>query len=119
MIRALRNPRAARVLFWAATAFSFVMAVLPHPPRVPLNPSDKLQHIAAFVTMALLGSWAYTRTPLMQLLVRLSLFGALIELVQAIPRLHRDSDPVDWLTDTAAAALALLLARWWRRRLSG
>ena len=51
----------------------------------------------------------------MRLLVGLSLFGAAIEVVQAIPALHRDSDVSDWLADTiAAVAVVLLLVRWWR-----
>ena len=105
-----------RFLFWAATAFAFVMAVLPRPPRVPGDPSDKVLHIIAFATLALLGAWAYRRTRLLQLGVALSLLGALIEVVQAVPALHRDSDIVDWVADTIAAAMVLLAVRWWRSR---
>ena len=113
-----RASRAARLLFWAAFAFAFVMAVLPHPPEVPGEPNDKIQHIAAFATLALLSSFAYPTTGLMRLLVRLSLFGALIEAVQAIPALHRDSDYKDWIADTLAAGLVLASVWWWRRRRS-
>ena len=105
-----------RLVFWAAAIFAFVMAVLPHPPEVPGEPNDKLQHIAAFVTLSLLGSFAYPATALIQLLVRLSLFGAAIEVVQAIPALHRDSDFWDWVADTAAVSAVLLLVWLWRRR---
>lgn len=92
------------------------MAVLPHPPPVPGNPNDKVQHIAAFATLALIGSFAYPRTTLVSLLLRLSLFGAFIEVVQAIPVLHRDSDILDWLADTVAVAIVLLFVRWRRAR---
>src|SRR5215212_9586394 len=108
-----------RLLFWAAAAFAFVMAVLPHPPELPGSPSDKVQHIAAFATLGLLAAWAYAGTSTLRLIAGLSLFGALIELVQAIPALHRDSDPIDWLADTVACALVLLLVRWWRARRTG
>ena len=101
----------AKALFWAAACFAFVMAVLPHPPRLPVETNDKVQHITAFATLALLGSFAYP-----QLLVRLSLFGAAIEFFQAIPELHRDSDVLDWVADTAAVAVVLLAVHWWRRR---
>lgn len=111
-----RASRTARILFWAAACFAFVMAVLPHPPEVPGQPNDKVQHITAFATLTLLGSFAYPATALLQLLLRLSLFGALIEVVQAIPALHRDSDVLDWMADTAAVAVVLLLIRWWRNR---
>jgi VanZ family protein len=110
-----RASRASRLLFWAAFAFAFVMAVLPHPPDIPGNPSDKLQHVTAFATLALLASFAYPATALLQLMVRLSLFGALIEAAQAIPSLHRDSDLWDWVADTVAVASVLLLVWWWRR----
>jgi len=99
-----------------AAVFAFVMAVVPHPPRVPGEPNDKIQHIVAFVTLAALAAWAYRRTPLVRLAVGLSLFGALIEVVQAIPMLHRDSDVLDWLADTVAAGAVLLAVRWWRAR---
>jgi VanZ family protein len=112
----MRRPLHPRLLFWAAAAFAFVMAVLPHPPRVPGEPNDKIQHIAAFVTLAMLGAWAYRRTPLIWLAVGLSLFGALIEIVQAIPMLHRDSDVLDWVADTVAAGVVLVAVYWWRRR---
>jgi hypothetical protein len=46
----------------------------------------------------------------------LSLFGASIELVQAIPVLHRDSDPLDWIADTIACIIVLGVIAWWRAR---
>ena len=111
-----RASRSARAIFWAAACFAFVMAILPHPPEVPGEPNDKVQHIIAFGTLAALGSFAYPTTALLQLLLRLSLFGAMIEVVQAIPALHRDSDVLDWLADTAAVLVVLLIVRWWRSR---
>jgi VanZ family protein len=110
-----RGGRVSRSIFWAAAAFALVMAVLPHPPQVPGEPSDKVQHITAFATLALIGSFAYPRMALLKLLAGLSLFGAAIEVIQAIPALHRDSDVVDWLADTAAVVAVLLVVRWWRR----
>lgn len=103
------------MLFWAAALFAFVMAVLPHPPRLPGNPSDKVQHVIAFATLGLLGGFAYPRAQAFRLAVGLSLFGALIELVQAIPALNRDSDVIDWIADTAASAIALVAVRRLRR----
>lgn len=107
---------ARRLLFWAAALFAFVMAVLPHPPEVPGEPNDKVQHMVAFATLGILGAWAYARAPLVRLFAGLSLFGAFIEVVQAIPALHRDSDVKDWIADTIACGVVLLLAWWWRSR---
>jgi VanZ family protein len=106
--------RLLRLLFWAAAAFAFVMAVIPHPPDIPGHPSDKIQHAIAFATLGLLGACAYRRTRVARLLIGLSAFGAAIEIVQAIPALHRDSDALDWLVDTLACGAALVLMRWRR-----
>jgi hypothetical protein len=100
------------LLFWAAALLALVMALLPHPPYIPVN--DKIQHMTAFATLSLLGSFAYPRLSGLRLLVALSVFGALIEIAQAIPMLHRDSDPLDWAADTAACAIVLLLVHGWR-----
>lgn len=107
-----------RAAFWAAALFAFVMAVLPQPPELPGAPSDKIQHIAAFFVLAALASVAYPARSPVFLGAALSLFGAFIELVQWIPALHRDADPVDWVADTAAAALMLIALHWLRARLS-
>ena len=112
----LHSRKFARFLFWAAALFALVMALLPHPPHIPLNPSYKIQHAAAFATLGLLGSWAYPRLSWRRLIVGLSLFGALIEIGQAIPALHRDSDPLDWLADTVACAAVVIALHWWKRR---
>jgi VanZ family protein len=108
----MKDSGRARLLFWAAAAFAFVMAVVPHPPHFRGEPSDKVQHVVAFATLALLGTWAYSKTRPLKLLAGLSLFGAFIEVVQAIPMLHRDSDVLDWIADTIAVAVVLLLLRW-------
>jgi hypothetical protein len=89
------------------------MALLPHPPQLPGNPSDKIQHVAAFATLGLLGFYAYPRLSALRLVAALSVFGALIEIAQAIPLVHRDSDPLDWLADTAACLVIILPLRWW------
>jgi VanZ family protein len=106
-----------RLAFWAALLFAFVMAIVPRPPELPGAPSDKIQHISAFVVLGALGFFAYPGFSLLALGVRLSLFGALIELVQAIPALGRDSDVLDWIADTLAVAVILSVLRWSRGRL--
>ena len=90
------------------------MAAMPHPPEVPGEPNDKIEHIVAFATLTLLATFAYPRTALLRVFAGLSLFGALIEVVQAIPALQRDSDVKDWVADTIAVAVVLGLV--WRRR---
>ena len=103
----------ARKLFWAAGLFALVMALIPHGVRLPGDPSDRIQHALAFGTLGLLGAIAYPRLSTVRLIVALSLFGAFIEIAQAIPVLHRDSDIVDWLTDVVACVVAVVPVRYW------
>ncbi len=110
-MRKARPLTALRVAFWAGAAFALVMALLPHPPQLPGEPSDKVQHIAAFLTLGALGSFAYPKANPVYLGAGLSLFGAVIEILQLIPALHRDGDPFDWAADTAAVALIIVLLR--------
>lgn len=103
-----------RWLFWGAVAFTLVMALAPVPPmRVTIW--DKAQHMLAFAVLSVLGAIAYPRLGLVQLALRLSLFGALIELAQALPFIRRDSDPLDWVADTLACALVAGVLFWWSR----
>jgi hypothetical protein len=99
----------------AALVFTLVMAWLPHPPSVPGNPNDKIQHIAAFTCLSLLGAMAFPAFPLARLGERLSFLGAIIEVVQAIPALHRDCDIRDWIADTLAVVVALFVVGALRR----
>jgi VanZ family protein len=99
--------RFCRFAFWAALIFAFVMAVLPKPPQLPGAPTDKIQHILAFVALTILATAGYPRLRPLMLVFALAGFGALIEIVQAIPALHRSSDVMDWLADIAAALITL------------
>ncbi|WP_375382028.1 hypothetical protein [uncultured Sphingomonas sp.] len=101
-----RHARLIRVLFVGALVLALVMALVPHPPGMAgLN--DKVQHSLAFVVLSVLaaGGWPDARLP--RIGERLSFVGALIEVLQSIPALHRDCDIMDWITDTAAIAVAL------------
>ena len=106
--------------FVAALAFTLVMAWLPHPPQLPWEQEDKVSHMLAFVTLSVLASLAFPAAALFRIGERLSFLGALIELVQSIPALHRDCDVRDWIADTIAVAAALAVVagvrRVWGRR---
>lgn len=82
------------------------LALLPHPTDLPeLN--DKAQHMLAFGTLAFLGAFTFPRLPKTHLAERLSFLGALIEVLQSIPSLHRDCDIRDWIADTIAIVVVL------------
>ena len=113
--------RFARIAFVVTLCFSFVMAALPHPPPIPGQPSDKIMHVLAFATLGALAAYGFHRRAVALLFLGLTTFGGLIELVQAIPMLHRDSEFVDLVADMAAALVALAAVRWvmaWRERRS-
>ena len=105
------------VLFVAALIGAVTMAVLPDPPSLALEQvGDKYRHMAAFAVLSLLAARAFPRASLWRIGERLSFLGAMIEVVQAIPALHRDCDIFDWLADTAAIIVALLLVAAIRAR---
>lgn len=106
---------AARLLFWVALVFALFMAWTPHPPAVPGDPVDKVQHMLAFGTLTILACAGYPQAELLRTGERLSFIGALIEVVQAIPALHRDCDIKDWAADTLIIVAVLLVVGWWRR----
>lgn len=97
--------------FWACLIGAVTLAVLPHPPHLPFELGDKIQHMAAFATLTLGAAFAWPQAPRMRILERLSFVGALIEVVQSIPQLHRDCDIRDWVADTAAIAAVLLILK--------
>ena len=108
--------RLLRFGFWIAVILAVLVALTPQPPQLPGGPSDKVLHIIAFAILALLGSSAYREVALLRLGFTLSVLGALIEVTQAIPALHRDSSALDWLADTVAAAVVLAVVFAWRCR---
>ena len=104
----------ARVAFWGALVFAVVMALLPHPPALVHAP-DKYQHMLAFGTLAILAAAAYPAAELLRTGERLSFLGALIEVFQSIPALHRDCDVMDWVADTAVIVGVLVVVQLVRR----
>ena len=76
----------------------------------------------AFATLAALAAVGFPAMPRLRVIERLSFLGAMIEVVQSIPALHRDCDIRDWIADTLAIVVvtgiaALIAAR--KRPISG
>jgi VanZ family protein len=111
---------AARAVFALALIFTVVMALLPHPPTLEFDDfSDKFHHILAFVTLTLLASLAFPAARLTRIGERLSFLGALIEVLQSIPAIHRDCDIRDWIADTIAIGIVLIIVAGVRRSRRG
>jgi Na+/H+-dicarboxylate symporter len=108
----MRTAHLARFLFWGALAFALYMAWTPQTVSV----GDKYLHMLAFGTLTILACAGYPEAELLRLGERLSFLGALIEVVQAMPAVHRDCDIMDWVADTAVVAGVLVVVWVVRRR---
>jgi len=107
--------RLAQAVFVAAVIFTFYSAVIPPKHAVQLVPWDKAEHFIAFYALSGLGAAAFPGRRLWVIGALLSAFGALIEIVQGLPMVHRDRDFWDWVADTIAVIAALspmLLVQW-------
>ena len=103
--------RIAAILFWLALLGATTLAIMPQPPYLPTDQfGDKFNHMLAFATMAALAAAAFPEMPRLRVIERLSFLGALIEVIQSIPALHRDCDIRDWIADTVAIVVVTGLA---------
>ena len=108
-----------RLLFWLALIFAVVMADLPKPPKLMIDSfGDKFEHILAFSVLSALAALGFPAALRWRIAERLSFLGALIEVTQSIPTLHRDCDIRDWIADTVAIVVVTVimghLLRWLR-----
>ena len=108
----------------ATLVFVSYMALSPAPPHTPIDQlGDKFSHMAAFATLTVLSRLAFPAAAKLRLVEHLSFFGALIEVFQNIPALHRDCEWTDWVADTAAIGVAIVvtdaLLALWRARKAG
>lgn len=101
-------------LFWLTLVAVYALAILP-VADVPRLANDKVEHMMAFFTLAVLASLALPRIPVVRIAVGLVAFGGLIELSQMMPAIHRDGSVFDWLADGAAIAGGLIMTYRIRR----
>jgi hypothetical protein len=112
--------RLAQIAFFAALSFTFYSAVIPSRQALQLAPWDKAEHFIAFYALTGLAVAAFPRRNLLVIALLLSCFGALIEVVQGLPIVHRDQDFWDWVADSTAivAALSPMALVWWRKQVA-
>lgn len=107
-----------RIGFWLALAAALTMAFLPKPPKLAIDSfGDKFEHMLAFLVLTVLAQVGFQRTPRWRIAERLSFVGAMIEVVQSIPALHRDCDIRDWMADTATIILVTAILALGRKML--
>ncbi len=102
-----RTTRAIRVLLVVALVGAVLMALLPAIDDPFGSLWDKAKHAVTFGMLSALAAFGWRETPLLRIGERLSFIGALIEVFQSIPALHRDCDPKDWIADTLAIVVVL------------
>ncbi len=89
-------------LFWGALIFAVAMALIPQPPPLPVETSDKILHMFAFGMLTLLCVVAYPNASLIIILIVLTALGGLIELIQGTAIVNRQASLPDWLADVLA-----------------
>src|SRR5215813_10747427 len=105
------SPRAVtRILFGIAAAAVTVLSLLPQRDLPKVGVSDKIEHVVAYLALAVLGSFGLReRRSLLLLFVLLCVMGGIIELLQSFSP-GRSPDVVDALADGAGAAAGVLIA---------
>jgi VanZ family protein len=106
---------AACALFTAWGAFA-----PPHSNHPHLFPWDKAEHFSAFFALTACSLAAFPRVRIVWIAAALSACGAMIEVIQALPFVNRDSDVKDWVADTVAilAVVGVVIVARVRRELS-
>ncbi len=108
-----------RLLFWCALLGVSFLALLPPPHVIHLTPSDKIDHLFAFLVLAALALFAYPRRPAVMLGIGLIAFGGFLELAQAISFVHRDASLNDWLVDIVGACVGIVAVGLFKTFLNG
>lgn len=99
-----------RLGFWLALAVTTLFALLPQPPELLEQTSDKLRHVLAFAALSVALVLAYPRLAWWRAGLALWAYGGAIELLQLVPALNRTGDLADWVADAASVALVVPLA---------
>lgn len=102
-----------QIVFWLVLGAVLVLAWLPAKEVAVFGFSyDKLNHIAAFFALGVLGRVSWPHSKSIWVIFGLLLVGVGIEVVQHF--LGRDASVWDVLADTIGLALAVV-ATFWRR----
>jgi VanZ family protein len=108
-------PLRAAALVWASAMLFVIFTFAPALGNIAMPPWDKLAHAGYFGGVAALLLIGLTAERAMLAFLLTSLAGMADEIHQmSVP--GRQADVMDWLTDTAAAALAILMMRYLAKR---
>jgi nitrate/nitrite transporter NarK len=110
-----RLPRLLAPLLWLTLIAVYFLAIMP-PEGTPRLASDKVEHMAAFLTLTILAALAFPKVSPVLIGAGLATFGAFIEFSQMVPMIHRDPSGLDWLADVCAIMFGLLVITPFRVR---
>ena len=115
LLIAARVALAFCVLLTGWGAFSPAGTVHPH-----LFPWDKAEHFSAFFALTACALAAFPRVGIAWIGLAVSASGAMVELIQGLPFVHRDMDVKDWVADTIAvlAVVGVVIIARVRRNLA-
>lgn len=97
-------------LYGLAVAVLLYLCLAPSEGLPRVNLWDKAEHAIGWAVLTGSGLVLFPRQPLRVMAFSVA-FGALIEVLQGLPVIHRDSDIKDWLADLVGAAVAYGLFR--------
>lgn len=97
------------IFFWLSIAITSVLLLIELKPDADSwQYKDKLQHIFSFFSLAMLGFLSYPNRH-KQILVGLSCYGLLMEVLQGLITVTRTASLYDWLADCVGLLLALII----------
>lgn len=99
-----------QTLYFALLGFILFLALSPNVSIVVGSENDKVNHFAAFFTLALFARLLWPRTNILLPFIWLTMVGAGIEVLQGVMGLGRQADWNDLAVNMAATLAGLMLA---------
>lgn len=94
-------------------ALVVVLALMLRPVQEVSSSNDKIDHVAVFVALTVLGAWSQVQ--LRWLVPGLITYGAVTEVLQAQVTSDRHGDPMDLVADAAGVLATALIVLAFRR----
>jgi len=102
-------------IFWTLVAIvSMLMLIELAPKEENIKHLDKIQHTLVFSIISVAGCLAFKKQ-ISLVVVGLTIFGAIIEVLQATLTITRTGDVNDWLADVAGVLIGLMIVSIYRQ----
>lgn len=102
-------------IFWTLVIIVSMLMLVEHAPKEnPIKHLDKIQHALVFLTISVAGCLAFKNHTSL-IVTGLTIFGAVIEVLQATFTTTRTGDMKDWLADIAGILIGLMIVAIYRQ----